>query len=188
MIDKDRLATAQVVHRLEGFNEIPRPSITPRDLNGKKLILWRIEEIAFTNDFGKKTLAEHHLKEALRWVNYYIRKFEPPEITPMRDARSTFNNMSQFVIDDLDFRALPALKGLDYFTIPPNLPSKKYEAICSEYNKKVQFIKTRFPSGKGRYKQSCDQLSPHFQKLLSDLKEFFEDALKDYFNYIPDQN
>ena len=187
MIDKDRLAIAQVVHRLEGFIEIPRPPITPRDLNGKKLILWRIKEIDFTNDYGKKTLTEHHLKEALSWVNYYIREFKPPVIKPLRDAKSAFNSMSH-VVEELDYRAIPALNGLDHFTTPPDLPSKKYEEICTEYNKKVQDIKTRFPSGKGRYKRSCDQLSPEFQKLLSDLKEFFEEALKDYFDEIPDQN
>ena len=187
MIDKDRLAIAQVVHRLEGFIEIPRPPITPRDLNGKNLIPWRIEEIDFTNDYGKKILTIHNLKQALWTINYYAREFEPPVIKPYRDARSAFSIMSH-VVEELNYRALPSLKGLGYFTTPPDLPSKKYEEICSEYNKKVQAIKTRFPSGKGRYKQSCDQLSPEFQKLLSDLKKFFEVALKDYFDDIPGQN
>ena len=187
MIDKDRLAIAQVVHRLEGFIEIPRPLITPRDLNGKNLIRWRIEEIDFTNDYGKKTLIIHSLKQALWTINYYAREFKPPVIKPIRDAKSAFKSMSH-VVEELDYRALPALRGLSYFTTPSDLPSKKYEEICSEYNKKVQAIKTRFPSGKGRYKQLCDQLTPEFQKLLSDLKEFFEEALKDYFDEIPDQN
>ena len=186
MIDQNKIIPIKVAKRLGSPDIFPHPSPPSIGINGFTELDSRIYEIDNTDDYGKAYFTEHHLKQSLWTINYYIRKFEPPEITPMRDARSTFNNMSQFVIDDLDFRALPALKGLDYFTIPPNLPSKKYKEICSEYNKKVQVIKTRFPNGKGRYKQSCDQLSPEFQKLLSDLKEFFEDALKDYFNYIPD--
>jgi hypothetical protein len=187
MIDKDRIFLAPISHRLEGLHEIPRPLNIPSDLNGEKLMLWRIEEIDFTNDYGKAFLTEHHLKEALCTINYFISEFTPSIIKPLRDARSAFKTMSDNFIEVLEPRVIPALKGLSYFTTPPEIPNVKYQKICYEYGRKVQAVKEMNAQGKGRFKNGCDQLSPHFNKLLNDLKEFLEEVLKDYFNYVPDK-
>jgi len=187
MIDQNKIIPIKVAKRLGSPDIFPHPSPPSIGINGFTELDSRIYEIDNTDDYGKAYFTEHHLKQSLWSINYYIREFKPPIIKPVRDAKSAFNIMSH-VVEELAYRALPALKGLDYFTIPPNLPSKKYEEICSEFNKKVQNIKTMFPPGKGGYKKSCDQLSPYFQKLITDLKVFIEDALKDYFDFIPNQN
>ena len=182
MINQNKITTAKVTQRLSGNIDIPRPPVTPKNLMGDTLTQWRTCEIDYTDDFGKVFLTEHHLKKALRNVNCYIRDFIP------KDPRISFKTMSENFLENLDFRTLPAMKGLGYFTIPPGTPAIRYQEICSEYEKKVQVVKEKNAHGKGRFKNGCNQLSPHFKKLLNDLKKFLEDVLIDYFGYIPDQN